>query len=149
MIYILKYTTSYLKRHPWLNRICLQVAHPVKVSAIPLQNNKTPNVMFYSNASGSLGCAAWGGEVWIHYEWSPEITQTPITPKETLPMMLECTVWGRMWKDKYILMYCDNEAALTSLNSGSSKEPWTMHLICCLFFIKARYPSRQYSQEGE
>ena len=36
-------------------------------------------------------------------------------------------------------MYCDNEAAVTSLNTGRSKVPWKMHLIRCLFFIKARY----------
>ena len=69
------------------------------VSAIPLQNNKTPDVMVYSDASGSLGCAAWWDEGWIHYEWPPELTQTPITPKETLPMVLACAVGGRMWKD--------------------------------------------------
>ena len=36
-------------------------------------------------------------------------------------------VWGRIVTTKQ------------RLNAGRSKEPWTMHLIRCLFFIKARY----------
>ena len=60
-----------------------------KVSAIPLQNNKTPEVVVYSDAFGSLqGCAAWRDKGWIHYNWPTELTHTPITPKETLPMVL-------------------------------------------------------------
>ena len=69
------------------------------VSAIPLQNNKTTHVVVYSDAAGSLGCAAWWDKGWIHYNWPTALTHTPITPKETLPMVLACTVWGRMWKD--------------------------------------------------
>ena len=38
-----------------------------------------------------------------------------------------------------VLMYCDNQAAVISLNTGRCRETWTMLLIRCLFFIKAFY----------
>ena len=86
------------------------------VSVIPLQTNERPDVVVHSDASGSWGCEAVWDEGWIHYKWPPELTHTPITPKETLPIVLACTVWGQMWKTKTTLMYRDNEAAVTSIN---------------------------------
>ena len=62
-----------------------------------------------------------------------------ILDKEALSIVLACAVWGEEWDKKKIHVYCDNEAAVISLNSGSSKDTWTMHLIRCLFFIKAKF----------
>eukprot|EP00731_Ephydatia_muelleri_P020611 Em0013g338a len=67
------------------------------------------------------------------------MVETHITPKEALPIVLACAVWGEEWNNKKIHVYCDNEAAAISLNAGSSKDTWTMHLIRCLFFIKANF----------
>ena len=68
-----------------------------------------------------------------------EITAASITPKATLPVVFACAVWGQLWRNKRIWVYCDNEAAVANLNSSWSKEPWSMHMIRCLFFIKAIY----------
>ena len=46
---------------------------------------------------------------------------------------------GSVMRNKRIRFYCDNEAAVANLNSGRSKEPWSMHMIRCLCFIKAIY----------
>eukprot|EP00731_Ephydatia_muelleri_P013916 Em0007g1226a len=88
-----------------------------------------PDVVVHSNASGSIGCAAWWSEGWLHYEWPPEVAAASITPKETLPVVFACAVWGQLWGNKRIRFYCDNEAAVANLNSGRSKEPWSMHMI--------------------
>ena len=53
--------------------------------------------------------------------------------------MLACAVWGEEWDKKKIHVYCDNEAAVISLNSGSSKDTWTMHFDPVLVFIKAKF----------
>ena len=98
-----------------------------------------PDVVVHCDASGSIGCAAWWSEGWLHYEWPPEVAAASITPKETLPVVFACAVWGQLWRNKRIRVYCDNEAAVANLNSGRSKEPWSMHMIRCLFFIKAIY----------
>eukprot|EP00731_Ephydatia_muelleri_P016296 Em0009g720a len=98
-----------------------------------------PDVVVHCDASGSIGCAAWWSEGWLHYEWPPEVAAASITPKETLPVVFACAVWGQLWRNKLIRVYCDNEAAVANLNSGRSKEPWSMHMIRCLIFIKAIY----------
>ena len=109
------------------------------MSMVRSQTQLQPDVVVHSDASSSVGCAAWWSEGWFLYEWPPELTQTSIMPKETLPIVLACALWGRMWRNKTVLMYCDNQAAVISLNTGRCKETWTMHLIRCLFFIKAFY----------
>ena len=98
-----------------------------------------PDVVVHSDALGSLGCAAWWSKGWFLHGWPSELSQNSITPKETLPIVLACAVWGQMWKNKTVLMYSDNQAAVVSLNTGRCRETWTMHLIRCLFFIKAFY----------
>ncbi|KAL5510124.1 hypothetical protein EMCRGX_G005615 [Ephydatia muelleri] len=82
-----------------------------------------PDVVVHSNASGSIGCAAWWSEGWLHYEWPPEVAAASITPKETLPVVFACAVWGQLWGNKRIRFYCDNEAAVANLNSGTRSPP--------------------------
>ena len=64
---------------------------------------------------------------------------THISSKEALPIVLACAVWGKVWSKKKIQVYCDNAAVVISLNAGSSKDQWTIHVIRCLFFIKVRF----------
>ena len=68
-----------------------------------------------------------------------EVVAASITPKETLPVVFACAEWGQLWRNKRIRVYCDNEAAVANLNSDRSKEPWSIYMIRCLFFIKAIY----------
>ena len=63
----------------------------------------------------------------------------PITQKEVLPVVLACAVWGEQWFSQMVQVYCDNEAAVSVLNSGYSRDPQIMHLLRCLFFIKAHF----------
>ena len=109
------------------------------VSMIPFGDPQLADVVVHTDASGNLGCAAWWPDGWLRYSWPPEWVETHITPKEALPIVLACAVWGEEWINKEIHVYCDNEVAAISLNVGSSKETWTMHLIRCLFFIKAKF----------
>ena len=109
------------------------------VAACRSSELERPEVTVYCDASGAVGCAAWWDEGWLQYKWTPELISAPIMPKETLPIILACAVWGGTWKHKLVRVYCNNEGAVASLNSGRSREPWAMHLIRCLFFIKAIY----------
>lgn len=56
-----------------------------------------------------------------------------------LAVILACAVWGREWESQVVLIHCDNEVAVHVINSGYSKEPQMMHLLRCLFFIKAHF----------
>ena len=55
---------------------------------------------------------------------------------EWLPLVLACAVWDSSWKNRRVVVHCDNEAAVTVLNSGYARD---MHLLRALFFIKAIY----------
>ena len=49
-------------------------------------------------------------------------------------MVLACAVW---WEKAQVWVWSDNEAVVVCLNSGYSRDPHIMHLLRCLFFIKA------------
>ncbi len=53
--------------------------------------------------------------------------------------MLACAVWARFWSDSMVLIHCDNAGAVAAINSGYSKVPEMMHLLRCLFFIRAHF----------
>ena len=98
-------------------------------------------IRLFTDASGGMGCGAWWGTQWLQYKW-PEtgsFRDLPITQKEVLPVVLACSVWGSQWSGQTVQAYCDNEAAVVVLNTGYSRDPQIMHLLRCLFFIKAHF----------
>ncbi len=56
-----------------------------------------------------------------------------------LPIVWALAIWGVYWKDSAVTVYCDNTGAVAAVNSGYSKIPRIMHLLRCLFFIRARF----------
>ena len=58
---------------------------------------------------------------------------------ELLPIILASVVWGPTWRGQKVLVHCDNTGAVAVANSRYSKAPWIMHLLRCLFFIRAFY----------
>ena len=61
-----------------------------------------------------------------------------ITIQELLAVVLAVALWGKQWQGKSIRCRCDNVAAVTIVNSGSSKDNRAMHLMCSLFFFLAK-----------
>ena len=79
---------------------------------------------------------------WLQVEWPTAymerdraLREESITLKELVPVVLACAVWGRQWSDCMVVVHCDNEGAVTAINSGYSRVAPIMHLLCCLFFI--------------
>ena len=62
-----------------------------------------------------------------------------IAPKELIPIVMACTVWGREWQQSVVCFHCDNMAVVEVVKSGYSKHSQVQHLLCCLFFIIATY----------
>ena len=92
-----------------------------------------------SDASGKWGCgAAWGAQ-WLQWKWNLTAQQWDISPKELLPILLACVVWGRRWSGKKVRCHCDNMAVVEVLNNGYSRDKLLMHLIRCLFFISEHF----------
>ena len=100
----------------------------------------------WTDASGSFGCGALWGRRWLQATWSEIYKETPheveddgITLKEMIPIIIACALWGPHWRQSSVLVHCDNEGAVAVVNSGYSKVEKIMHLLRCLFFIRARF----------
>ena len=92
-----------------------------------------------SDASGSWGCAARWGPHWLQWQWSKKAQSWHIAPKEFLPILLACTVWGREWSGKLIRCHCDNMAVVEVINSRDSRDKEMMHLLRCLSFVAGHF----------
>ena len=55
----------------------------------------------------------------------------------TVPVIMAAMVWGRQWSSYLVVVHCDNQVVVTIVNSGYRKDRDIMHMICCLFFIRA------------
>ena len=110
------------------------------------QTRRDARVHIWTDASGSYGCGAWdpaSGE-WIQLQWNAvnrqdEMAEQSITAKELLPIVLACAVWGRRWVGQVVRVSCDNTGTVAVVNSGYSRSPQIMHLLRCLFFIRAHF----------
>ena len=114
------------------------------VTIIP--HPSSPAAILWSDASGSFGCGAICPTIarWIQLRWdgrrdSPKEEVDSITWMELLPIVLACAVWGHYWQGQRVIVNCDNTGAVAVANSGYSKAPRIMHLLRCLFFIRALY----------
>ena len=82
---------------------------------------------------------------WIQLEWTRTKavagvgSDHSITWTELLPILLYCVVSGAALRRQRVTVYCDNSGAVVVVNSGFSRVHSIMHLLRCLFFIRAHY----------
>ena len=101
----------------------------------------SPDEEYFTDASGSWGCAAmWEGQ-WFQLEWLsvPSFATTSKAPKELLPVVLPAGTWGHIWAGKTILLPI-TPTILLSLRSELHKEPtnWNnimLWVACCACFF--------------
>ena len=93
----------------------------------------------YSDASGGFGCVAIWSSLWLQFTSPQSYYGVAIAPKELIPIVMACLVWGRSWQGQVVHAHCDNEVVVAVLNSGYSKDDQSMHLVRCLFFILATW----------
>ena len=80
---------------------------------------------------------------WLQLQW-PESSRAgtidlqgeSITLKELVPIVL---AWGADWQNATVTIHCDNMGTVAIVNSGYSCVPEIIHLLTCLFFIRARF----------
>ena len=75
----------------------------------------------------------------MYKDTAREVGEDGITLKELVPIVVACAVWGPQWWESSALVHCNNEGAITVINSGYSKVEKMMHLLHCLFFIWAKF----------
>ena len=91
-----------------------------------------------SVASGNWGCGAFTGKKWFALPWTDSYLDAHISAKELVPIVIAAVLWGKEWSGKTIRVWCDNIAAVSTINHGSCRNHDTMHLARCLAFIKAK-----------
>ena len=72
----------------------------------------TPVATVLSDASGSWGCGAYSGSSWFMLKWVGSISESHITVKELVPVVISAAIWGHIWQGKSVQVHCDNMAWL-------------------------------------
>ena len=83
---------------------------------------------------------------WLQLPWpqpplqgAVHFQEESILLQELLPIILACATWGPSWQGSMMVVHSDNLGAIAVVNSGYSKVPKVMHLLRCLFFIRAHF----------
>ena len=92
---------------------------------------------FHSRASGGFGCGVIWGWLWLQYKWLHSYLLMAIAPKELIPIIMACFVWGHAWQGQVVHVHYDNESVVSVINSGCNKDGQMTHMIHCLFFVLA------------
>lgn len=92
----------------------------------------------FSDACDLAAGAVYAGEfVYLPWCYFPELAHLHINFKETLAVILALQHWSTRFKNKKVIVFCDNQAAVGILNRGSSREPVVMRYLQKLFWLTA------------
>ena len=98
-----------------------------------------PYIVIQSEASGCWGCVAFCDGKWLQWKWPREWAHIAIMPKELVPIVLSCAVWGPSLSRKRVLFQCNNAGVVAAIRKGSAKEALVMHLLRSLWFFAAYF----------
>ena len=98
-----------------------------------------PDIVVYSDASGSWGCGALTGRTWLQHQWILGVAEAfCIAHKEFVPIVMAAAIWGRQWSGGVVQFQSDNESVVIVLNKLSSKDEQQSHLLKCIAFMAAK-----------
>ena len=106
-------------------------------------NGRDQGVEIWSDASGSWGCGAFWGAEWFQVPWCewPDFGEASIAAKELLPIIVAVAVWGPVWRGQCVVCHCDNQSVVDVVRGGYGKHSRLALMLCCLFFLEAKYDS--------
>jgi len=88
----------------------------------------------WTDASGGFGCGTLWRTKWLQFQWPAGYHEAQLKLKDDSIMLKELLP---VWANSSMLIHCDNLGAVSVINSGYSKVPQIMHLLRCLFSIRA------------
>lgn len=99
-----------------------------------------PLTPIYTDACLTSAGAVFGSD-FVYYPWKgwPEATSCPINAKETLAFEIALTSWAHKLKDRKILIHCDNQCAVATINKGSSRNPVVMASLRRIFWLSVKF----------
>ena len=124
----------YLDIHWWLRFIRVYKG----ISIISTSAWSSPDDIFATDACLS-GCGGLTRHKFFHTEFPREVTDKfpSIHHLEVLAILLAVRLWGHQWQSLRILVYCDNAAVVSSLNSSRVQDSLLATCLRELWFFAA------------
>jgi hypothetical protein len=114
----------------------LKFVHAWNGTSVFLEDNWTlSSVLCFAADASNAGMGAVYLKHWWSAPFNPAHLKLPIAWRELFAIIVSCRIWGHAWSTKRVLIECDNQTIVHSVNNGSSKNPNIMSLIRDLFFI--------------
>jgi hypothetical protein len=95
-----------------------------------------------------LGSGAfWNGE-WVQERWDPSIAgmineKLLFSPHlEVYPMLMAARKWGHRWAGMHVIVFSDNTAAISAINTGTARNDIVMVWLRELFWLSAKLSFR-------
>lgn len=110
------------------------------VSVIPSSLWSAPDGVFSTDAC-LTGCGGLTDQFFFHCEFPDEVTAQFhfIHHLEALAILVACRLWGSSWQGLRIIVQCDNEAVVSSLNSGRVQDPYLAICLRAIWFQAASH----------
>ena len=99
----------------------------------------SPHLQLFTDSSATTGFGANCQGEWFNGRWSTAQLEQSIQWKELYPIVLAAAVRGKQWRTLRICLFCDNQAIVHCLASGSSCCPHVMSLLCTILLLAAKY----------
>ena len=91
------------------------------------------SILQIQSDASDLGFAAVFGDEWFMGEFTVQERLHNITVRELYPIAISIGVWPDLFRNKFILFLCDNEAVVHILNKQTSKDKTIMSVL--RFFV--------------
>lgn len=98
-----------------------------------------PDLFVASDSSGAVGFGAIWRNAWFSKLWPVSVPSSNITALELFPIVVAAHVWGYHWHRLQVEFLCDNDAVVAVINSGSSRDRFTMHLLRRLVLVACQF----------
>ena len=109
------------------------------VSMITSNNWLSPGELFTIEAC-LTGCGGTCAHYYFHGEF-PEfisIQHLDINSLELLTIVVALKLWGHLWRGLRLTVWCDNEVAVTALNSDQCRNASVNSCLCEVCFLAAK-----------
>ena len=106
----------------------------------------SPTTPVYIDACG-VAAGGFHDYQYVYTPWAawPGTKDTHINDKETLALEPATVQWAHLWKDKKVIVMSDNQAAVSVINRGTSRNPFVMDSLRRVFWWSAKYNFRLYA----
>ena len=98
-----------------------------------------PDMFIASDAAGAAGFGAVWQNAWFAESWPLGLISASITVLELFPIVVAAHLWGYCWTRRSVQFLCDNSAVVDIINTGSSRDRASMHLMRRLTLAACRH----------